>query len=84
MTSLADLLDRINGWCRAKSLDFPWRDGNNEREGREAVLRRDRTKADFQRRLKRVMEALGRRGGEKVGDVFVEDIPRPWSDPRVV
>jgi hypothetical protein len=32
---------------------------------------------------KRVMEALGRRGGDKVGDVFVEDYLRElWERSR--
>jgi hypothetical protein len=37
----------------------------------------------LERWSKRVMEALGRRGGEKVGEVFVEDYLRElWERTR--
>ena len=39
--------------------------------------------AHVERWSKRVMEALGRRGGDKVGDVFVEDYLRElWERSR--
>jgi hypothetical protein len=63
-----------------KSVGFPWPDGNNEREAMKLILStRPLLKAHFERRFKRVMEALGRRGGEKVGDVFVEEYLRELS-----
>ena len=60
-----------------KSVGFPWPDGNNEREAMKLILStRPVLKGHFERWSKRVMEALGRRGGEKVGDVFVEEYLR--------
>jgi hypothetical protein len=57
-----------------KSVGFPWPDGNNEREAMKLILStRPLLKAHFERLSKRV---LGRRGGEKVGDVFVEEYLR--------
>ena len=79
MTSLADLLDPDQWIVSGKNLsDFPWPDGSNEREAMKLILStRPSLKAHFERWSKRVMEALGRRGGEKVGDVFMEGaIPR--------
>jgi hypothetical protein len=39
--------------------------------------------AHIERWSKRVMEALGRRGGERVGDVFVEEYLRElWERSR--
>jgi hypothetical protein len=75
MASLADLLDP-DQWIRSgKSLlDFPWPDGNNEREAVKLILsRRPLLNAHYERWFKKVMEALGRRGGEKVGGVFSEE-----------
>jgi hypothetical protein len=40
---------------------------------------------DVERWSKRVMEALGRRGGDKVGEVFVEEYLRElWERTRVL
>jgi hypothetical protein len=65
-------------------LDFPWPDGNNEREGMKLILStRPLLNAHVERWSKRVMEALGRRGGERVGDVFVEEYLRElWERSR--
>ena len=67
-----------------KSVGFPWPDGNNEREAMKLILStRPLLKSHVERWSKRVMEALGRRGGEKVGDVFVEEYLRePWERSR--
>jgi hypothetical protein len=60
-----------------KSVGFPWPDGNNEREAMKLILStRPLLNAHVERWSKRVMEALGRRGGERVGDVFVEEYLR--------
>jgi hypothetical protein len=85
MTSLADLLDPDQWIVSGKNLsDFPWPDGNNEREAMKLILStRPLLKAHFERWSKRVMEALGRRGGEKVGDVFMEEYLRElWERSR--
>jgi hypothetical protein len=51
--------------------------GNNEREAMKLILStRPLLNAHFERWSKRVMEALGRRGAERVGDVFVEEYLR--------
>ena len=65
--------------------DFPWPNGNNEREAMKLILsNRPLLNAHVERWSKRVMEALGRRGGDKVGDVFVEEYlrveMRGWCD----
>jgi hypothetical protein len=64
--------------------DFPWPDGNNEREAMKLILaRRPLLNAHVERWSKRVMEALGRRGGDKVGEVFVEEYLRElWERTR--
>ena len=86
MTSLADLLDP-DQWIVSgkKLLDFPWPDGNNEREAMKLILStRPLLNAHVEQWSKRVMEALGRRGGERVGDVFVEEYLRElWERSRV-
>jgi hypothetical protein len=85
MTSLADLLDPDQWMVSGKNLlDFPWPDGNNEREAMKLILStRPLLNAHFERWSKRVMEALGRRGGEKVGDVFMEEYLRElWERSR--
>jgi hypothetical protein len=85
MTSLADLLDPDQWIVSGKNLsDFPWPDGSNEREAMKLILStRPSLKAHFERWSKRVMEALGRRGGEKVGDVFMEEYLRElWERSR--
>jgi hypothetical protein len=78
MTSLADLLDPDQWMTSGKNLsDFPWPDGNNEREAMKLILStRPLLNAHVGRWSKRVMEALGRRGGDKVGEVFVEEYLR--------
>ncbi|MGA8650334.1 MAG: hypothetical protein WB677_06900 [Xanthobacteraceae bacterium] len=85
MTSLADLLDP-DQWIGSgkKLLDFPWPDGNSEREAMKLILStHPLVGAHVERWSKRVMEALGRRGGEKVGDVFVEEYLRElWERTR--
>jgi hypothetical protein len=85
MTSLADLLDPDQWIVSGKSLlDFPWPDGNNEREAMKLILStRPLLEGHVERWSKRVMEALGRRGGENVGDVFVEEYLRElWERSR--
>jgi hypothetical protein len=85
MTSLADLLDPDQWMTSGKNLtDFPWPDGNNEREAMKLILApRPLSNAHIERWSKRVMEALGRRGGDKVGDVFVEEYLRElWERTR--
>jgi hypothetical protein len=85
MTSLADLLDPDQWIGSGKNLsDFPWPDGSNEREAMKLILStRPVLKGHFERWSKRVMEALGRRGGEKVGDVFMEEYLRElWERSR--
>jgi hypothetical protein len=75
MTSLADLLDPDQWMTSGKNLtDFPWPNGTNEREAMKLILStKPLLNAPVERWSKRVMEALGRRGGEKVGEVFVEE-----------
>jgi hypothetical protein len=85
MTSLADLLDPDQWIVAGKNLsNFPWQDGNNEREAMKLILStRPPLNAHVERWSKRVMKALGRRGGERVGDVFVEEYPRElWERSR--
>lgn len=85
MTSFADLLDPDQWIVSGKNLlDFPWPDGNNEQEAMKLILStRPLLKAHVERWSKRVMEALGRRGGENVGDVFVEEYLRElWERCR--
>jgi hypothetical protein len=67
MASLADLLDPDQWIMSGKNLlDFPWPEGNNEREAVKLILStRPLLNAHYERWSKRVMEALGRRGGEK-------------------
>jgi hypothetical protein len=88
MASLADLLDPDQWILSGKSLlDFPWPEGNNEREAVKLILsRRPLLNAHYERWSKRVMEALGRRGGEKVGGVFAEEYLRELreANPRFV
>ena len=64
--------------------DFPWPHGNNEREAMKLILStRPPLNAHVERWSKRVMEALGRRGGDKVGEVFVEEYLRElWERTR--
>jgi hypothetical protein len=75
MASLADLLDPDQWIVSSKNLtDFLWPNGNNEREAMKLILStRPLLNAHMERWSRRVMEALGRRGGEKVGDVLVEE-----------
>jgi len=85
MTSLADLLDPDQWMVSGKSLlDFPWPDGADEQEAMKLILSaRPLLKGHVERWSKRVMEALGRRGGENVGDVFVEEYLRElWERSR--
>jgi hypothetical protein len=85
MASLADLLDPDQWIVSGKNLkDYPWPDGNVEREAMKLILStRPPLKAHVERWSKRVMDALGRRGGEKVGDVFMEDYLRElWERAR--
>jgi hypothetical protein len=85
MTSLADLLDPDQWIVSGKNLsDFPWPQGTNEREATKLILStRPVLNAHLEQWSKRMMEALGRRGGEKVGDVFVEDYLRElWERTR--
>jgi hypothetical protein len=85
MTSLADLLDPDQWMGSGKSLlDFPWPDGTDEQEAMKLILSaRPLLKGHVERWSKRVMEALGRRGGENVGDVFVEEYLRElWERSR--
>lgn len=85
MTSLADLLDPDQWVASGKTLlDFPWPDGNNEREAVKLIfLARPQLGAHLERWSKGVMEALGRRGGENVSDVFVEEYLRElWERSR--
>ena len=87
MTSLADLLDPDQWIVSGKNLlDFPWPDGSNEREAVKLILStRPVLSAHFERWSKLVMEAFGRRGGEKVGDVFVEGYLRElWERTRAL
>jgi hypothetical protein len=85
MTSLADLLDP-DQWIRSGKnlLDFPWPHGSNEREAMRLILSpQPLLNAHVERWSRRVMEALGRRGGENVGDVFVEEYLRElWERSR--
>jgi hypothetical protein len=55
-----------------------------KREGMKLILStRPLLNAHIERWSKRVMEALGRRGGERVGDVFVEEYLRElWERSR--
>jgi hypothetical protein len=85
MTSLADLLDPDQWMMSGKNLTgFPWPEGNNEREAMKLILStRPLLNAHVERWSKRVIEALGRRGGDKVGDVFAEDYLRElWERAR--
>jgi hypothetical protein len=85
MTSLADLLDPDQWMTAGKNLtDFPWPDGTNEREAMKLILApRPLLNAHMERWSKRGMEALGRRGGDRVGEVFVEEYLRElWERTR--
>ena len=85
MTSLADLLDPDQWMTSGKNLtDFPWPAGNNEREAMKLILApRPLLNAHIERWSRRVMEALGRRGGDKVAEVFVEEYLRElWERTR--
>jgi hypothetical protein len=87
MASLADLLDPDQWIVSGKNLtDFPWPDSNVEREAMKLILStRPLLNGHVQRWSKRVMEALGRRGGDKVGDVFVEEYLRElWERSRAL
>jgi hypothetical protein len=87
MPSLADLLDPDQWIVSGKNLtDFPLPDGNNEREAMKLILStRPLLNARMERWSRWVMEALGRRGGEKVGDVFVEEYLRElWERSRAL
>ena len=72
MTSLPDLLDPNQWIVLGKNLsDFTWLKGTNERKAIKLILStRPVLNAHLERWSKRVMEALGRRGGEKVGEVL--------------
>jgi len=65
--------------------DFPWPDGANEQEAMKLILcARPMLNAHVERWSKLVMKTLGRRGGENVGDVFVEEYLRElWERTRV-
>ena len=65
MPSLADLLDPDQWIVSGKDLtDFPWPNGNSEREAMKLILStRPLLSAHMERWSRRVMEALGRRGG---------------------
>jgi hypothetical protein len=85
MTSLIELLDPDKWMTSGKNLiDFPWPNGNNEREAMKLILStQPLLGAHMERWSKRVMEALGRRGGDKVSEVFVEDYLRElWERSR--
>jgi hypothetical protein len=85
-TSLAELLDPDKWIASGKNLtDFPWPDGANEREAMKLILcARPMLNAHVERWSKLVMKTLGRRGGENVGDVFVEEYLRElWERTRV-
>jgi hypothetical protein len=85
MTSLADLLDPDQWITSGKNLlEFSWPDGNNEQEAMKLILStRPLLQGHVERWSRRVMEALGRRGGENVGDVFVEEYLRElWERSR--
>jgi hypothetical protein len=85
-TSLAELLDPDKWIASGKNLtDFPWPDGANEREAMKLILcARPMLNAHVERWSKLVMKTLGRRGGENVGDVFVEEYLRElWERARV-
>jgi hypothetical protein len=85
MASLAELLDPDQWMASGKNLtDFPWPNGNNEPEAMKLILsKRPLLNAHIERWSKRVMEALGRRGGDKVGEVFVEEYLRElWERTR--
>ena len=85
MTSLADLLDPDQWIASGRNLtDFPWPDGNNERETMKLILStKPALNARVDRWSKLVMDAFGRRGGEKVGDVFMEEYLRElWDRAR--
>ena len=85
MTSLVDLLDPDRWMKSGKSLlDFPWPHGNNEQEAMKLILcTRPLLQDHVERWSRRVMEALGRRGGGNVGDVFVEEYLRElWERSR--
>ena len=87
MPSLADLLDPDQWIVSGKNLtNFPWPYGNSEREAMKLILStRPLLNAHMERWSRRVMEALGRRGGEKVGDVFVEEYLRElWERSRAL
>jgi hypothetical protein len=84
-TSLVDLLDPDQWIASGKNLtDFPWPAGNNEREAMKLILStRPLLTAHVERWSKRVMQTLGRRGGENVGEVFVEEYLRElWERSR--
>jgi hypothetical protein len=85
-TSLAELLDPDKWIASGKNLaDFPWPDGANEREAMKLILcARPMLNAHVERWSKLVMKTLGRRGGENVGDVFVEEYLRElWERTRL-
>ena len=65
--------------------DFPWPDGANEREAMKLILcARPMLNTHVERWSKLVMKTLGRRGGENVVDVFVEEYLRElWERTRV-
>ena len=66
MTSLADLLDPDQWIVSGKSLlDFPWPEGNNEREAMKLILStRPLLQGHVERWSKRVMDALGLEAGQ--------------------
>jgi hypothetical protein len=87
MTALADLLDPDQWIVSGRNLtDFPWPDGKDEREAMKLILSgRPLLSAHMERWSRRVMDALGRRGREKVGDVFVEEYLRElWERSRTL
>jgi Amidohydrolase family len=85
-TSLGELLDPDKWIASGKNLaDFPWPDGANEREAMKLILcARPMVNAHVERWSKLIMKTLGRRGGENVGDVFVEEYLRElWERTRL-
>ena len=84
MTSLADLLDPDQWMTSGKIAPDFLADGyDEEREAMKLILsNRPLLNAHLERWSKRVMKALGRRGGDKVGDVFVEECRELWERSR--
>jgi hypothetical protein len=76
-------MDRVG----QKLTDFPWPEGNTEREALKLILStRPMLNVHMERWSEVVMDAFGRRGGEKVRDVFVEEYLREFvgAMPRFI